>query len=262
MGHVLFLVVASVVARVFVREVPGLKVMHLDLQSLELPASPPETSPIQETPPPQAQETSTPPVQEEVVIPEAPAELPLQQPPLDIATEPEQTDDDRTADVRPPDPLLPREPMPEVEVEEAQPVASTEEAATDSAKTPEAETTPTQPEEIAAEPTTTTEGGTVQASSRDGVSDFYLARVQQKIGRRWRPTPGATAGRGKAECLVHFRIGPGGEVIAPTVARSSGLSVFDRQAIRAVLESSPLPEVPPRFARSGLEIRFRFSYGG
>jgi protein TonB len=104
-------------------------------------------------------------------------------------------------------------------------------------------------------------GAAVQASAtEEGVDDFYLGLVQRKIGRRWQPSAASARGQAGVSTVVTFRIGPEGEVIAPIVRESSGLSVFDRQALRAVVDSAPLPAPPPRFSRSGLQIHFRFVY--
>jgi TonB family protein len=244
-AHLLFMLLAMIAASVFVRTPPGLRVMRLDLQSLALP----EAAPIE--PEPEREPKPEPAVEEAPHIPSPPADLAPRRLPLDIEAAPLEAEADPQLDLRAPEALLPREPLPETEFVEAEPEVTAIEDDVDFLE----------PEDVTAPPVTeTNDGGAVQASSTEGVSDFYLARVQQKIGRRWRPSPASVPGRDRAECLVHFRIGPGGEVIGPSIARSSGLSVFDRQAIRAVLASGPLPEVPPRFSRTGLEIRFLFSY--
>ena len=79
-------------------------------------------------------------------------------------------------------------------------------------------------------------------------------------GSRWRPTDAGTRGLRDVSCVVSFRIGPAGDVIAPTVTRSSGLSVFDRSSLSAIVNSAPLPRPPARFGATGLEIDFLFNY--
>lgn len=264
-AHVGLTVVGSLLAAVFVSSPPTLRVMKLDLQNLSLPEVQEDSAPPVAEPEPVEQTD----VEPEPVIPPPPQELPSQPPPQEVEVDSGIPESDTPPDLRPPDALLPREPRAveekpeEVEVPAETPQEEDVDFLEPEAVAPESETAPAEPETVegsAAEAEEVTPGGMVQAQSTEGVSDFYLARVQQKIGRRWRPTPGLIPGRDSAECLVHFRIGTEGEVIAPSVARSSGLSVFDRQAVRAVIESGPLPPVPPRFARTGLEIRFHFSY--
>ncbi len=260
-AHLVFLVVATLVAGAFVRTPPGLRVMKLDLHQLALPETVTDPPPTEPSP----RESS------EAVVPQPPPELPDRHPPLRADPQPEVVEDLNPPELRPPDPLLPREPREELAAEvplepavEDQDLDLPEpaEVATDVEASPIEDEAPVDSLRVVIAETSAgaVEGAAVQASSNDGVSDFYLSRIQQKIGRRWRPSPASTSGQQSAECLIHFRIGPGGEVIGPSVARSSGLSVFDRQALRAVLESGPLPAVPPRFASTGLEIRFLFRY--
>ena len=125
---------------------------------------------------------------------------------------------------------------------------------------PEAVEAPVEEPVSAAEPEEVSEGAVVQASASEGIDDFYLTRVQMKIGRRWRPTDAGTRGAREVSCVVSFRIGPQGAVIAPTVTQSSGFSVFDRRALAAIEGAAPLPPPPARFGDSGVEIDFRFSY--
>jgi protein TonB len=102
--------------------------------------------------------------------------------------------------------------------------------------------------------------GSVMARGESGAGDAYLGLVQTKIGRRWQPSSASASGRTFAEAVVGFRIGPGGEVLDVAIVQSSELSVFDREALRAVTESSPMPPPPMRFRAGGLSILFTFTY--
>lgn len=276
-AHVGLTVVGSLLSAFFLSAPPSLRVMKLDLQNLSLPETQAPAEPETQTPPaeaePEAAEPEPAEAEPEPVVPSPPAELPPRAVPMEVETDSGVPETETPPDLRAPEPLLPREPKAVEKTEEKpEPVErdrpseedvdflEPEAVAPQTEATPEAEAEPEPVEGTQTDAEEVTQGGMVQAHSPEGVSDFYLARVQQKIGRRWRPTPGLVPGREAAECLVHFRIGTEGEVIAPSVARSSGLTVFDRQALRAVIESGPLPPVPPRFAKTGLEIRFLFSY--
>ncbi len=103
-------------------------------------------------------------------------------------------------------------------------------------------------------------GASVKASGSAGAGDAYLGLVQSKIGRRWHPSAASTAGRPSLEAVVSFRIGSRGQVLTPELFKSSGLSIFDRSALRAVMESNPLPPPPTRFREAGLDIQFTFTY--
>jgi TonB family protein len=157
-----------------------------------------------------------------------------------------------------PDFELPREadPVPQVQPEDL----DFPEPAAVQASRPEVESPPAEAPVSSAEPEEVSEGAVVQASASEGIEDFYLSRVQMKIGRGWRPTDVGTRGAREVTCVVSFRIGPQGAVIAPTVTQSSGFSVFDRRALAAIEAAAPLPPPPARFGDAGVEIDFRFSY--
>lgn len=103
-------------------------------------------------------------------------------------------------------------------------------------------------------------GASVQARGDLGAGDSYLGLVQSKIGRRWLPSAASTAGRPVLEAIVSFRISASGEIQEPTIFQGSGLSVYDREALRAVVEANPLPAPPARFRTGGLNIQFSFTY--
>jgi protein TonB len=103
-------------------------------------------------------------------------------------------------------------------------------------------------------------GGSVQAWGDAGAGDSYLGLVQSKIGRRWQPSAASTQGRAMLEAIVSFRISASGEILEPEIFQASGLSVFDREALRAVIEANPLPAPPARFRAAGLSIQFSFTY--
>lgn len=95
-------------------------------------------------------------------------------------------------------------------------------------------------------------GPAVQVEKHEGVPDYYLALLQRKIDRRWEPSAARTRGGPAVACLVRFRISPAGVIENPRVVESSGFSVFDREALRAVISASPLP--PPPAGSRALEV--------
>jgi len=103
-------------------------------------------------------------------------------------------------------------------------------------------------------------GASVQAWGDLGAGDSYLGLVQSKIGRRWQPSAASTQGRAVLEAIVAFRISASGEIQEATIFQASGLSVYDREALRAVVEANPLPPPPARFRAAGLSIQFSFTY--
>lgn len=239
-GHVLVLLLSSWIS-MSTQAAPEFDTIRVDLAQLDLPEY-------------QAEEkASRPPV------PDPPSEVAATPPETPPETTPDVSEPEPEVDLVPPDPELPREPEPppaepEPVVQEALDLPEPEAVKPESPPAaPEEDMVETELEEI-------NEAASVQMSAPQGVDDYYLALVQRKIGRRWEPTEASARGQRDVRAVVTFRIGPGGEILTPSVTESSGLSVFDRQALRAVMSSAPLPTPPPRFRRSGLNIRFAFIY--
>jgi protein TonB len=254
-GHVGVTLLFSILGAAFLSPPPPLQLVKVNLQTMELPR--------EITPDPPAQETVQPepePIVEQVEpdpVPPRPEEV--------EAAAPAPAPDTAVADDTPVNPEpevpefeLPREakPAPEVEPEDVDFL----EPAVVQAASPDAVDPPVEKPMTSAEPAEVAEGAVVQASASEGIDDFYLTRVQMKIGRRWRPTDAGTRGAREVSCVVSFRIGSQGAVIAPTVTTSSGFSVFDRRALAAIEGAAPLPPPPSRFGDSGVEIDFQFSY--
>lgn len=94
------------------------------------------------------------------------------------------------------------------------------------------------------------------------VSDFpftyYLRQVQQKVSERWRaPVSGGTSQRS----VVLFEILRDGRIKDPIVEQTSGDSLFDQSALRAIMEASPFPPLPQDFKASSLRVHFGFVPG-
>lgn len=83
---------------------------------------------------------------------------------------------------------------------------------------------------------------------------IYVDRMLTIIGRNWfRPQT-------KAEPIVQvfFTIERDGKIRDPQIEKSSGSAVFDRAALRAVIESSPLPPLPFGYSGSELGVHMTF----
>lgn len=99
--------------------------------------------------------------------------------------------------------------------------------------------------------------GTAGVTGLEG-GDFpytiYIDRMLTIIGRNWfRPQT-------KTEPLVqvYFVIERDGRITDPEIEKSSGSSGFDRAALRAIIESSPLPPLP--FGYSGTELGVHLTF--
>ncbi len=82
----------------------------------------------------------------------------------------------------------------------------------------------------------------------------YLERMVTLIGANWlRPETGADI-----TTVVYFTIDKYGKITNPEIRKSSGSGVFDRAALRAVIESSPLPSLPFGYRGSFLGVQLTF----
>lgn len=84
--------------------------------------------------------------------------------------------------------------------------------------------------------------------------DVYINRMLAIIGRNWfRPS---AAGEPLAQ--VYFVIERNGAVRDVKIEKESGNSTFDRAAMRAIIESSPLPPLPFAYAGNYLGVHLTF----
>jgi TonB family protein len=104
-------------------------------------------------------------------------------------------------------------------------------------------------------PTTT---GSISLDVGDFPFTYYLRQIQAKISERWAPPRAAAAGGERT--IVLFEIGRDGQIREPVLERSSGNTLYDQSALRAVLEASPFPPLPPEFKASSLRVHFGFDY--
>ncbi len=139
----------------------------------------------------------------------------------------------------------PEEPVPEVDMETIPP--------------PPDEKKKIKPKKKQAKPKPKVQQATATVRS-DELFEFpwYLRLMTDKISRNWR-----NPYRGEEEsvlCTIYFRILRDGTVTGLKLEKSSGISVFDRAALRAVMSSSPLPQLPPDYAESHLTVHLDFEY--
>jgi TonB family protein len=186
------------------------------------PVAEPEPEPEPEAPEPEPE--PQPVVEPDPVLP--PKEVPVEEP----EPEPE------------PEPVEEPEPRPEPAVSEP----ATEPAPAD--QQPDAE-----PEPAAAE-----SGPAVSGTDEAFPFDYYLRTVRTNIARNWQPKQLGFSGQSHRTCVVHFVINRAGQVSQVTLVRSSGVSLYDREALRAV-KASRMPPLPGKFASPSLGVTFTFT---
>ncbi len=96
--------------------------------------------------------------------------------------------------------------------------------------------------------------GVVGLEGGDFPYTIYIDRMKTLIGSHWfRPQVGAGP-----TTTVHFVIERDGTIREATVEAASGNGTFDRAALRAVLESSPLPPLPFGYTGNYLGVHLNF----
>ncbi|HEV8306728.1 MAG TPA: TonB family protein [Methylomirabilota bacterium] len=100
--------------------------------------------------------------------------------------------------------------------------------------------------------------GSISLDVSDFPFTYYLRQIQAKISERW--TPPRTAAIGGERAVVLFEIGRDGQIKEPAVERSSGNALYDQSALRAIMEASPFPPLPPEFRAPSLKVHFGFEF--
>ncbi len=183
--------------------------------------------------------------------------------PVEVEPEPEPSDPPEVQPEpvrRESEPVLPPKGVPE-EAPETTPEAEPEPGPRPIAPEPE----PVAPEDTEPDPTAEVEPTSVAETTEPLIAetdevfpfDYYLRTVRNNIARKWRPKQLGFRGDLERSCVVHFVIG-GGRVTGVTLVRSSGVSLFDREALRAV-KASRMPPLPSKFASPTLGVTFTFT---
>lgn len=101
-------------------------------------------------------------------------------------------------------------------------------------------------------------GGITSLDGADVEFAWYRALVTSALKSRWvRPV---LEGSEPVSATVAFEIRRDGSVQDVRVETPSGVSVMDRSVLRAVIESSPLPPLPPTWREPTLSARFEFRW--
>jgi TonB family protein len=103
-----------------------------------------------------------------------------------------------------------------------------------------------------------TGGGAGSGSTLD-VADFccpdYLATMIDRVRSAWQEKQGATG-----DCIIKFTIQRSGQIGEPSVEKSSGSSLLDIAALRAVVGTKTLNALPAAFPNPTLTVHLTFQY--
>ncbi len=86
---------------------------------------------------------------------------------------------------------------------------------------------------------------------------WYEQLLRERVARNWRSQE--LDSRIQTKVSVMFEIMRNGTIRNARVSQSSGNFAMDQSALRAILQSSPLPELPREFERDTANIEFWFS---
>jgi len=104
------------------------------------------------------------------------------------------------------------------------------------------------------------------AIKAEGGGDFasrygwYIEAVKRKIQSNWLQNtidPGVRAAR-SAHAVVQFTISKDGTVKDIRVQRTSGNMSMDNSGLRAIMQSNPMPALPPDYSGSYVQVLFDF----
>jgi protein TonB len=88
---------------------------------------------------------------------------------------------------------------------------------------------------------------------------WYLNSVISKVEDNWKPPMGLTD-RKDAAVTVLFTIQASGEITRVSIAGSSGISVLDNMALKAVSAAAPFGKLPVGYQADRLDITYVLHY--
>ena len=110
------------------------------------------------------------------------------------------------------------------------------------------------------------EGGSggvrVTGDTGDFVSRYsaYVTAIRNRISSNWMKATVDPSVRVAPRVYVTFQILRDGRVVNSQVTASSGVFSLDNSALRAVLDSSPMPPLPPDYPNSSVAVEFWFDF--
>jgi outer membrane biosynthesis protein TonB len=153
---------------------------------------------------------------------------------------------------------VPEKPKPKPEKKEPVKKPETKPEPTKAPETKPQETTP--PEKEVKVPDTPEEPVSLgMVDQKDFKEDDYLKRVRQILAAEWTSPEG---GSGDIRTTIHFVIEKDGTIVQPFVQEPSGWSLYDRQAMGAVVTTRRLPPLPEAYSGDHLGLTVIFQKTG
>ena len=101
-------------------------------------------------------------------------------------------------------------------------------------------------------------GPAVSGTDVDFPFAWYINLIEGTVARNWKPRQLGFREGSTRHCVVHFMVGRAGQISQVTLVRSSGVSLFDREALRAV-KATRLSPLPAKFPHSALGVSYTFT---
>jgi TonB family protein len=99
----------------------------------------------------------------------------------------------------------------------------------------------------------------IEAEGEMGPAAGYLSLLRERVANAWEP-PISIDRTGEARVVVTFTVvKTGGRPEEVAVQTSSGVALYDRRALAAVADASPLPPIPSHLGFGSIVIRFTFT---
>jgi TonB family protein len=92
-------------------------------------------------------------------------------------------------------------------------------------------------------------------ASQDVNMGPYLDMLRKKVAEQWHPE----LSNSSAQTTIAFSISRTGEVNQVYILQTSGSTVTDKAALKAVQRAAPFEPLPEDFPESQLHIQFRFN---
>ncbi len=102
-------------------------------------------------------------------------------------------------------------------------------------------------------------GPSVSATDQPFEFAWYLEMLKGRISRNWNPRQLGFRESSSRACVVHFQIDRSGNISQVTISRSSGISLFDRESLRAVQAAHGLPPLPGKYTARSLGVSIVFT---
>lgn len=100
--------------------------------------------------------------------------------------------------------------------------------------------------------------GSMQLDAKHFPFMYYLSMMKNRISENWIPPFGSVKADETKKVIIRFRVDRGGRVLSPEVEESSGDTILDQSALRAVIVSGPFPPLPDSYSEASLGVHFGF----